>query len=421
MRTTCSARRVTVARGFVAAASTVTACAWVLHACSEYDASLLHTSDAGIDASSETPLLPETTTEEGPEAQDDMAAETAEDAVTEDAGSPCSATQVDCDGDLGNGCEANLTTDGANCGACGHDCLGGGCKDARCLPVTLASGQSVPSVLAIDDSFVYWTNQIDNGALMRIAKKGGTPEVVATGALPPGGVAVDATSIYWSEFGSGGSVWKLDKSGVGDGGTPIALANGQATSGSVALDSDHVYWTTPGTIRRVLKSGGPVDTLASSQLQPGGLVAELGWVFWTNIGGGTVVGQDFVDGGIHVIAAGQNYPVGLAADFGNLYWANYLPDQDGGAPRVMSIAKANQTVPVVLADQQSGPLAVAQFGLHVYWTNNVSGTIMRVPKVGGTVETLATGQGAPAGMAVDATAVYWVNRDDGTVMALRKD
>lgn len=50
--------------------------------------------------------------------------------VDEDFGAgctPCSAGTANCDGDTGNGCEADLATDAANCGACGS-----GCGDALC-------------------------------------------------------------------------------------------------------------------------------------------------------------------------------------------------------------------------------------------------------------------------------------------------
>jgi hypothetical protein len=47
----------------------------------------------------------------------------------------CSAGYGDCDGAAADGCEASLTTDPANCGACGHacvaptpTCVGGGCQ-----------------------------------------------------------------------------------------------------------------------------------------------------------------------------------------------------------------------------------------------------------------------------------------------------
>jgi hypothetical protein len=47
-------------------------------------------------------------------------------------GCTCAAGYEDCDGKLDNGCEANLTADQANCGACGAECKNGACEAAVC-------------------------------------------------------------------------------------------------------------------------------------------------------------------------------------------------------------------------------------------------------------------------------------------------
>ncbi|MBO6935304.1 MAG: hypothetical protein JJ863_10015 [Deltaproteobacteria bacterium] len=45
----------------------------------------------------------------------------------------CAATHGDCDLEPSNGCESELATDVANCGACGNDCgIGGQCTDGVC-------------------------------------------------------------------------------------------------------------------------------------------------------------------------------------------------------------------------------------------------------------------------------------------------
>jgi hypothetical protein len=45
----------------------------------------------------------------------------------------CPAGYGDCDGLPGNGCEAHLTKDAANCGYCRHACTGADhCKDGSC-------------------------------------------------------------------------------------------------------------------------------------------------------------------------------------------------------------------------------------------------------------------------------------------------
>jgi hypothetical protein len=47
----------------------------------------------------------------------------------------CATGYGDCDGIAANGCEVTLSTDAANCGACGNACpINGGCFDGMCVP-----------------------------------------------------------------------------------------------------------------------------------------------------------------------------------------------------------------------------------------------------------------------------------------------
>src|SRR5262245_28739027 len=60
-------------------------------------------------------------------------------------------------GDSGLACVADLKADPANCGACGHSCLGGACAGGVCRPVVLASAERLRwRGLGVDGQDVYF-------------------------------------------------------------------------------------------------------------------------------------------------------------------------------------------------------------------------------------------------------------------------
>ena len=79
-----------------------------------------------------------------------------------DAGSDAAndaASDAPSDGAGGDGaCQASIATDPLNCGACGHDCLGGACEAGVCGPVAIVSGEPAPAYIATDGTKVYWTD-----------------------------------------------------------------------------------------------------------------------------------------------------------------------------------------------------------------------------------------------------------------------
>jgi hypothetical protein len=74
--------------------------------------------------------------------------------------------------------------------------------------VHLATGQAGLSDLVIDDLYLYWSNRL-GGAVMRVAKSGGTPSVVSA-ATEPLLVAVDDAYLYWNDSTG---IWRAPKGG----------------------------------------------------------------------------------------------------------------------------------------------------------------------------------------------------------------
>ena len=61
-------------------------------------------------------------------------------------GTECEPGWADCNGNPADGCETNVSHDGANCGACGNRCnsaLGQPCVEGRCLTAECDGGEPV--------------------------------------------------------------------------------------------------------------------------------------------------------------------------------------------------------------------------------------------------------------------------------------
>jgi hypothetical protein len=115
------------------------------------------------------------------------------------------------------------------------------------------------------------------------------------------------------------------------------------------------------------------------------------------------------------LASAQTCPWGMAIDATNVYWTD-CGDPTGGY--VLKVPKAGgEVVTLASGDRLSG---IAVDDTNVYWvagtSDGSSGAIMKVPVGGGTPTTLATRPGAPAHLVVDASYAYWVELVQGVVM-----
>jgi hypothetical protein len=157
-------------------------------------------------------------------------------------------------------------------------------------PITqLAGGQPCPTHVAVDATYLYWTNQVSpNGSIMRLPLAGGVPEPFLSNQAQPYGVVVDATNIYWTNT-AGGTVMQMPLAG----GAPITLAKGQVSPYSLVVDEGNVYFTTfdggqSGTIMKVPIGGGaPEAKLADATSY--NIAVDATSVYYTTFNAGGVL------------------------------------------------------------------------------------------------------------------------------------
>jgi hypothetical protein len=197
-----------------------------------------------------------------------------------------------------------------------------------------------------------------------------------------------------------------------------AIAINQDQPGSLVVDDTYVYFAVygdavgHGSIRRVLKNGGPVITLADGESGPGFLVADATRIYWTTNdysvqNSGAVRSVAKSGGRATSLASGLSSARGLTADANTLYFATN--------DNIVALSKLGG-VPVPLAPAQCVN-AAASDATTIYWTENCvlvpPQGIFAVSKIGGVAVKLSND--APGTILADSAGTYWV--DNGLVKA----
>jgi hypothetical protein len=312
-----------------------------------------------------------------------------------------------------------------NCGACGHDCLGGACSAGRCEPVVLANEPGEPGAIAVDATHVYWTNA-KTGDVRRAPIAGGAAETIyngATGLDLGAGLVRSGADVYFTIGDADGGVFRCPATGCAAGG-PVAVVGALAAPAFVGL-------------------------------MPGGVLVFSEGGFDGRIGRCTLPcasGPTFVSGP-------ESFPKYVAASGNAVYWSTLIPglgnlrtvlDVPGDASTLVAGPSVQQIetrgTEVVFAARGSGMKAVPldggtqrrlyeeltqteRFvvdGTAVYFSDTTSlGRIMScdVTGCGDAGKTLASTQLRPWAIAVDKSSIYWTNLGDGnagTIVRLAK-
>ena len=285
-------------------------------------------------------------------------------------------------------------------------------------PVTvLARSLHGPEALAVDRSSVYWVDALE-GDLARAPKRGGITMTVYAGTGAPfadgASVAVDDTDLYWtSQVDKTSTLSRQDKNG----GKPTVVASSTtALLACVVVDDTHMYWVSGGAIFRGAKSGGPGSSVAPAAKGADCVAVDDQKLYWSSGEGGVIGTAAKTGAGARVLVKGADHAANVHVDDKNVYW------QSGD--KVMKAPKTGGDA-VVLA-QSSGPIAdIALDDASVYFA--FAAGMGRVAKDGGAAETLVQVPASPTSIGVDGKSVYFTTRGteagngrDGTVSRIDK-
>ncbi len=309
-----------------------------------------------------------------------------------------------------DGCPAaNVSSDPKNCGACGHDCLGGACEAGACQPFLIGELDASASSIAVNASGVYWV--VPSGSAVLECPPGGCAgkPVVLAGALTNTVALVDVR----------GTLAVLDDGDLRAVTTPagasVALYPPFPTTinGSSALCTDgtgNAYFVTtssgtPFVERILIDGGGPLRVVTSNNIDALGCGA--GHVLWEINQGvdGIYACDEPADCGVPAtIAPGNNGgETHIVATTDQAYFTR----RQAGTLNRCSIAGCFAPSVLFTGSDLNG---VAVDATHVYFTSGKGGVVARCNQDGcggASLHQLAGSQINPHALMVDDKAIYW--------------
>lgn len=333
------------------------------------------------------------------------------------------------------------------------DAAGGG-ADASAAPdassaVVFADGQAKPWGVAVDEAFVYWTNEGD-GTVARRARTGGAIAVLAKDQAEPQQILVDTTNIVWHNANLGNrlaadgggevlQIARLPKTTTGmDVPTRIESDRGTSQIRRMAFSPfpDNQLWTTwKDRVRRNRRDNDQDGIQVVGNLdgkEPTMIAADETSVYWFLQQPLEVwrAGKRFEQGGADagedpVKMATLNVPVDvtdMVADGKALFLVT-----KGGA--VLKLDAPIATLPKQIHAGTPMPRAMIADATSLYLTRSSAddapgtGEVVAIPKTGGAETVLAAGLSRPRQLALHAgpdgrKTLFVAANGDGTIRAV---
>ncbi|HWB73553.1 MAG TPA: hypothetical protein VG755_01335 [Nannocystaceae bacterium] len=268
-------------------------------------------------------------------------------------------------------------------------------EKAPATPVTLARGLPQLRNLAADEAYVYLGT---DDAVLKLRSIGGQFETIAPARMPHDLVPT-ADFIYWRAQEADGS-WSLwvDRKRGDYPPQAMTVAPAKPIVSRCILGLCAFVDATDGAVWTVAQDGTPAKKLSGPQTPaPGELWLDEREVAWAIPGAQGMIAAIAVEGGTpRVLAGAEADPRELLGDADALYWVAQ------GAVR--RIARAGGDVTTLLP---AGGTVLAVDSARLYVGQGPAGTIVALPREGGTPTTLVSGQTGLGRITIDGGALFW--------------
>lgn len=317
----------------------------------------------------------------------------------------CYGGWEDCDGINANGCETFIE-DINNCGACGNQC-GSANGWAACW-------NSACNVFC-NQGFADCDGAHQNGCEVDLGtdpKNCGTCGRDCLGGVCEDGLCVASSVVMaWDFAVDGGFVYAAFSQDLtrvpGAGGVGNKVAEGLDYVREPVVVGGSVYFFNGNPLSKVQKAPTSsqipfISTVVQQAYPSAGLTFDNGTLYWRASDFIAAVDANAIDGKIRSVAIVPSTVAEFHVLNGWIYWVGF---EKGEITRVPTAGGK----PALLVANQSYPVDMALDGSSMYWANRGDGTVKKASLSGSSVTTLATGKGVLETLTVDGDTIYFAN------------
>ena len=278
-----------------------------------------------------------------------------------------------------NGTCIDTSSDGHNCGSCGHDCQGGGCSGSVCQPAVLVPNSAISTVqdFASNGTAVVWAD-IGAASIVEMPSMGGTAITLASSpkVTAPWYVGIDTSQNFYAAW--------------------IDLAGGNTNLGEATLGTAN-----SGTIQHTFSS-----TTFTGMWYPQGTGS-----YYTQVQTGTTLGIDLCNTGGACTSLKTVTSSSGARDVA-YGCGNYVVFGDASNNIVYQLYTGAYTLTSI---PMPFPYYFAADSTYVYWIAQQSGNVLYRAACGSTTYTQLVTNANATRFASDGTNLYFSDSNNNLV------